>query len=201
MRVVLGMIGYLCSVYDVKIPLFIDTALTAMPFYAFGYFIKNYTSLLYPNKYDKFNLALFVLFLVFCFVFSKPVNFMSNSYSEGNIVTFFLCGVLGTMGVLLLSKALNSLPIITTFGRYSIIVLVTHYPILGFLFAVFDRLGLPVWIEIILIYITVMTMMLGIIPIMKKYFGYITAPKDIIKIKKNDPKEILYLRHPILPFS
>lgn len=179
---VIGIAGYYFSSQKVKLPLFIDTAMTALPFFYFGYAIKNYTGFLNLSKAKWQNLLLFCACIVFCCIFSEPVNFITNTYYRTNIVSFYLCGMVGTMGILFLSKALNRVPLVNTFGRYSIIILVTHYPILGFLFVIFDRFDLVAAVEIIVVFIVLMVMMLFIIPFFRKYGSYITAQKDIFKV-------------------
>ena len=175
--------GDSCSYFHINLPLFVDTALTALPFFVFGYALRKYTTFLYPNKFDKYNLPLFVVCMAFCCYFAKNVNFITNSYNDSNIIGFYLCGCVGTIGILLVSKMLHSLPIVSIFGRYSIIILLTHYPILGLLFRVFDRFALPQNIAIIFIFVVIMSIMYVIIPIMRKYCAYITAQKDLIPIK------------------
>jgi len=41
------------TVYDIK-PMNIDTALTALPFFAAGYLCNRHTEILYPNRWDKY---------------------------------------------------------------------------------------------------------------------------------------------------
>lgn len=59
----IGLVGYAFGKYNINLPAFIDSSMTALPFFVCGYVFKHYTKILYPNKYDKYN----ILFILACF--------------------------------------------------------------------------------------------------------------------------------------
>ncbi|MEI3461824.1 MAG: acyltransferase family protein [Bacteroides eggerthii] len=61
----IGLVGYAFGKYNINLPAFIDSSMTALPFFVCGYVFKHYTKILYPNKYDKYN----ILFILACFIY------------------------------------------------------------------------------------------------------------------------------------
>ena len=51
----LGSVGYYLGYCETFVPLFIDVAFTALPFFTFGYYLTR-SNLLYPNSFDRYNL-------------------------------------------------------------------------------------------------------------------------------------------------
>jgi hypothetical protein len=94
----------------------------------------------------------------------------------------YACGFAGTYGVLMLSKQLNWLPMFSYFGRYSIMILVTHMLLCKICLEVFKPAGLSpdivFWISLPIIMLSYYL----IIPFMKKYMPHVTAQKDVIKV-------------------
>jgi hypothetical protein len=139
----------------------------------FGYMLFRQTSLLKPNKYDKF-LWLQVLAAIIIVVVGRLVL--------EKISMMYVCGFAGTYGVLMLSKQLNWLPMFSYFGRYSIMILVTHMLLCKICLEVFKPAGLSpdivFWISLPIIMLSYYL----IIPFMKKYMPHVTAQKDVIKV-------------------
>ena len=90
-------------------------------------------------------------------------------------------GIMGTISVLLLAKILGKVPMLSYLGRYSIIVLCTHvYVIHGVQKCVnglFDGKG----VELLMVFLVSVLICLALIPLFKKYLGYFTAQKDLIR--------------------
>ena len=177
----LGLLGYVLSKYEIGLPVYLDSALSALPFFCSGYILNRGTNVLLPNKYDKFN----IFFVLFCFIyvvsFSKSINFSFNEL-RGTWFTFLTCGFLGSLGVILCSKMINKLPLVSYFGRYSIIILCTHMLIIQVVLIVIRKLSLSNIMEFIVVFICTMLSYLIIIPFCKKFLPYVTAQKDVIKV-------------------
>lgn len=177
----LGVVGYAMGRANINLYGYVDSALTALPFFCLGYIFNRYTSILIANKYDRFN-TLFVIILVTIVYFTKcRLNYRTNTYNA-SILTVYIGGLAGTLCVMLFSKMIKELPLISYWGRYSIMILVTHLPLVKvFLFAI-NKLHLSQTATTI---ITTSIMMLSytcIIPLMKKLLPYVTAQKGVIKI-------------------
>ena len=169
--------------------------MSALPFFCVGYLLKNHTSILGDNRLDHYN----VVFMVLCFFVTwicslyGGVNYKNNNFYM-NPVLVYLSGVSGTFGVLYLSKLLKSLPLISYWGRYSLIILVTHQLMIGAYRAICAKLGLNGYLSL---FITLIIMMLSYqlsIPVMKKLMPHVTAQKDMImtKTKKRKMKVLLF---------
>lgn len=77
----IGGIGVLLGTYHLFLPCYIDSAMSALPFFYCGYLLKK-TPLLYPNIYDKYNALWIVLFygVALCIArwFDDPYNASSR---------------------------------------------------------------------------------------------------------------------------
>ena len=172
--------GLCLSYFSINLQASIDTAMTCLPFFVFGYFIKNETNILTSSILDK-HLILYSLLCGFiCFFLADKAEFFRSSYSTHSYYTIYICGILGTMMVILFAKRIGTIPIITYCGKYSIIILCTHVIIYtGLNQLLFHRFENGI-IKIICIFIVIMTIELDIIPLSKRYLPYVTAQKDII---------------------
>ena len=181
----IGIIGLTLGIYRIELPATIDTAFSAMPFYVAGYMCFRKTDILKPNKYDKYLPILIVLAFAFVFVFChRKIHFLHNTFTIHSALVVYPCGLLGTYGIIMLAKLLKKLPLISYFGRYSIIILVTHIEVLNIFAAVlkYSGLNLSVGYTYLLNFILMMLSYLLIIPFMRKFMPHVTAQKDVIPI-------------------
>ena len=182
---ILGGAGYLTggTTYNIE-AMNIGTAMTAMPFYCMGYIFNRHTDILRPNKWDCY-LVPFAAVCAFYTVLTTDgmVKYFINQY-ECNIFVTYTAGMSGILFILFISKFLKRLPLVSYFGRFSIIILVTHMPLIQRVMPLVFRLHLPYWwMESILGTIIVLLASLVIIPLCLRFFPYVTAQKDLIPIK------------------
>lgn len=184
---VLGGIGLMCSYYSLNIPSFMDTALSATPFFYFGWLVKNQTHFLYSKSTfsNFFPSLLFVVvsliaMIIFC---GTRCGFYYNDFDGvKGIALLYPLGVLGAMSVFFLSRFFVKLPLLSYWGRYSIMILVTHIYVIQIIAFIFRCIG---WESPFLYLITTglsLLCYLLIIPVMKVVVPYVTAQKDIIKV-------------------
>jgi fucose 4-O-acetylase-like acetyltransferase len=181
---IVGLSGLLLSYFKINIPLYIDTSLTALPFFMAGFVVKKYTKLLIPNNLDKY--TFFVILLCFAIVGALSdgrVIFIDNVYSPRSYFTLYPLGLLGTIGVLYCAKFLNHVPFISYLGRYSIMVLVTHLlffprlkPLISSIFG-----GEMVEMQFVVNFVLTLLLCFALIPIMKRLLPHVTAQKDVLK--------------------
>ena len=179
----LGVIGCYLSLGHISLPFRIDTAFTVIPFFAFGYFMRKYTTVLFPNKHDKYN-WLFVILLSLFFVIPYKLGLLSALKINAiycNPLIFYICGISGTMVVMLVSKMLRSLPYISYVGRYSIMVLVTHWAFLKCFHKYVGNVCSNPQMNVVLIFLITMFFCTILIPLMKKCIPQFTAQEDLIK--------------------
>ena len=184
--VVLGLIGFFLGRYNIKLPLFWAPSLASIPYFCAGHVTYRYTKILAPNRWDKFNIpvALLCFGVVFLFTFNAPpdsVSYVSNRYWLP-IWSVYLCGLLGTFAVLLLSKAINKIPLVSYFGRYSIMVLVTHGWVQWSLIKILqeNHVHWPRPVALAFVFVVTMLLYLAIIPLMKRFLPHVTAQKDVL---------------------
>lgn len=181
----IGIIGLTLGIYRIELPATIDTAFSAMPFYVAGYMCFRKTNILKPNKYDKYLPILIFLAFVFVFLFChRKIHFLHNTYTVHSALVVYPCGLLGTYGIIMLAKLLKKLPLISYYGRYSIIILVTHIEVLNIFAAVlkYSGLNLSVGYTYLMNFILMMLSYLLIIPFMRRFMPHVTAQKDVIKV-------------------
>ena len=181
---IIGYFGLVLSVFHVNLPVFIDSSMTSLPFFMMGYVINRHTSILQPNKYDRYSVLIIILCFVFVYVFATGGGFKSNRFGWISFVTLYPCGFLGTIGVMYLAKKIKYLPLVSYWGRYSIMILCTHRMVYQ-LFAYFLNIPNYLYLKgafpvVINLTLTMLSYQL-LIPFMKQYLPYVTAQKDIIK--------------------
>lgn len=185
LSILLGFGGLAMSYLHINLPYFVDSALSTLPFFCFGWYLRNNTSFLYREK----NLKRVILAIILIFIWMIFLHFnnhghlsiMSNYYGKKwGFIELYPYGMIGTICVLSMSKIMGNIPLISYIGRYSIIVLCTHAYVIqfaGYLSTSFMRES-----NLYIVFILTVIIQMLVIPIFIKYLGYFTAQKDIIKI-------------------
>lgn len=181
----IGVVGMFLGRNDIYLPCVVDSAMTALPFFYFGYWLKQ-SDLLSANRYDRYN-WLWVLLLYGASVGLSRwsgcahIGFHYNNV-VGNVFVIYLLAVCSVMAVLLFCKIVKYLPFVSYCGRYSIILLCTHHLFYRPIKLVLMKLWFVptehvVWITAIL---TLLCCYISI-PLCVKYIPCFTAQKDLIK--------------------
>lgn len=177
----IGTAGCYLDLYHTNLPMYIDSSMTALPFFAGGFIMCKFTNILYPNKFDKYNLLMVVCLFILTFSFAGRVDYRGNHF-DVSIWSLYICGFAGTLGIMFLSKMLHKLPLISFWGRYSIMILCTHILVMNVVSSCVKKLSITVWPQIFLTTIIVMMSYLVVIPFMKKFMPHVTAQKDVIQV-------------------
>jgi fucose 4-O-acetylase-like acetyltransferase len=84
--------------------------------------------------------------------------------------------------VLFLSKAIGKIPLVSYFGRYSIMVLVTHGWVQWSIIKILRDFHVhwPRPVALAFVFVVTMLLYLGIIPLMKRFLPHVTAQKDVL---------------------
>lgn len=189
MTISCGLTGYLLDYQHIYIALWIDSSLTAMPFFMLGYFIRSKTGLLnetLSKKHLKLSL-LSLLMLLFAVWLDEiqgvhEIYYGSNEY-EVNAFSLYSGGAFGMLFVLLISKRVNSLPVVSYVGRYSIVVLLTHLLYLFLFRNMLYQLGIQqenVWLNLLLSGVIIL-LEIPTISFCIKFLPYCFAQKDLWK--------------------
>lgn len=172
----LGYLGWLCCKHDIILPLYLGSALSSLPFFCVANLFSRKTNVLKSNKMDRFNWLIIVACFAVVILYGHEVFLFKNKYD--NPITMYLFGFIGSIGFFLLSKQLSVLPLINFFGRYSLMILVTHQINIRIISTIIKLNGM------IGFYLCIMLVMLSyilIIPLMKKFFPHVTGIKPILK--------------------
>lgn len=110
----------------------------------------------------------------------QNVHFRPNDVSMTNPFNLYLCGSLGTIGIILLCKKINRLPIVTFLGKYSIMTLCTHTITIRFSYALFHMFTENSILLVVLTMMSTAIISYFTIPLLLKYIPYFTAQKDLL---------------------
>lgn len=186
LSIICGLSGYYMSCYGYSLPMWMDSALTAMPFFLFGYLLRCYSDVLY-GSFSKRNvisalISLLVVLIVFMYDQWQGEGLILYGENTFNIslLSLYLGGIFGTYFVLMIAKYFSHLPILSYIGRYSIVVLLTH---LLFLFAIRNvlyQLDIPQQGIILNLFVFILIILLSVptISFCIKYLPYWFAQKD-----------------------
>ena len=167
------------------LPLYMDSGLAALPFFMFGYLLKR-TTILYPNRFDQYNIPVIILLLAISFglfiLGNKPYIGFGTMFRQGNVLCFYIGAITIVTAVILLCKTLDAVPGIRYIGRYSIIILGIHVTVCSWTSILLNHFvsGLnSITTDIILFTIT-MAVSVSLIPVLKAIVPKLTAQQDLI---------------------
>lgn len=180
----IGVAGFVLGKLRIELPLYIDTAMTALPFYMVGFWIRRYNFFLYPHRFDKLIPVFIVLALGAMFLMNTyPVGMRTNHY-EGNIFTFYVAAFAGILVIMLIGKRFKKAPIISYMGRYSVITLGVHAILLHICRSVLGKFIHNDLIFHFALLAVVLTISLIATPIFLKIIPQFVAQKDFFSTKK-----------------
>ena len=164
---------------------YMETAMTCLGFYYAGYALRTYTDFIQPERktglvYDILIIAVCVGIVAFVgwYYDYADTGFRLNFYGY-SIIGMYAAGLAGCAAVVVLSKRLNHIPYISFIGRYSIIVLVTHFPLIYYVGKVFPD-------ERLLTVLLVFLLEIPVILVGKRYFPHILAQKELIPLDRTE---------------
>lgn len=180
--VVLGFTGYFLGHKEIFIPMFLDVALTALPFFAFGFYLKK-SKILYPNKFDKYNILFALFFWIIAFTLTRTTHFrLSLHYNGLEGWSTYLISITSVLAILFLCKAIKRVPFVTYCGRYSIVLLCVHHMIYRPLMVLLPKTGIELLSDRWSIAIITLLLSVLCIPVCKKFIPWFVAQKDLIKL-------------------
>lgn len=161
----------------------VDTAMSAIPFFLMGYLTNNHFCILKKAKRNVHFVVVEILVLLsltyVCSMFGN-VNYLSNSFSLP-FPLVYIGGLCGTYAVILLSKVFKTLPLITYFGRYSLIILVTHQPMIGLYRYLCHKFFIEGTNAVLFSMCIMMVSYLLIIPILSKVIPQFVGQDNLLK--------------------
>lgn len=180
--IVLGLCGWIMGQKGILAPMFMDVALTTLPFFAAGYYLKK-TTLIYPNKYDKYSILMIIALWIPAFLFTEysyiRISFHYNII-EGPLV--YVASYIGAILIILICKKIKSLPFVTYCGRYSLVLLCVHHMIYRPLMVLMPKTGIEILSSNWSIAIITLLLSAACIPVCKRLIPWFVAQKDLIKL-------------------
>lgn len=183
-----GFAGYILNSYELYLPMWMDTALTAMPFFLFGYYLRKYTNILqsHSNYKDIVTGILSLLFIVCIYYINslrglEIICYGDNIYDIG-ILSLYTGGLFGTYLILIFARYFGRIPIISYIGRYSIVVLLTHLLYIFIIRNIMFQMEIPQDSILVSTSVFIITILFSIPTIWfcKKYLPYFFAQKDLL---------------------
>lgn len=177
----LGCCGLALGAAHVKNPLYVCTMLTALPFFAFGWWLRNHTRFLSQPFTWKRDVPLMIICLVIVSTCAFYVVYAYNVIPREGVPFIYLCGIAGTLLVLTFAKFFKRIAFVSFWGQYSIMVLCTHQVVIMVIHTLLQRYMSGVPLFIVVLVSTLFICHLSII-FMRKYMPHVTAQKDVIRI-------------------
>ena len=187
----LSAIGYAVVQAGYNLILYLDIALVAMPFFVLGSESRK-LGLLEKGPHMAVRVAFAVAVVVILFFFSQRINMLHRVYPS--YFRLYMLPALSIMSLLFLCQYIKRpVPVISHLGRYSIMVLGTHYFLIGPIKALIGKL-LPsladtTW-QFVIILVLVLAFEFPVIYLLRKYLPRFTAQEEFFykgwKIKKSE---------------
>ncbi|MCD8281730.1 MAG: acyltransferase [Prevotella sp.] len=188
--VLLGLFGF-WSGRDYIEALHLRTALTALPYFVLGYAVRRHTAFLSARgKWWEWltGAASFVILYYMTLRFGKAGIFYVHNEYHIPVWALYGGGILGIYGILVISRLLRRVPVVSYLGRYSIVVLITHYPLIYLFPKHWSRIlfwGFGGWCaaEELLLLVCVEV---PIIALCTHYLPWLFAQKDLIPLRRKE---------------
>lgn len=180
--VALGFVGLALGAYRILLPIYLDTAMSALPFFAFGYWLFRHTGFMAAPLHPLRDGLLLVACVLIVGFLAIPFIWIENRFPATiGPLQVYLCGIAGTMMVLIVSKFLKHLPLVSFWGRYSIIILCTQQVVITIAAYFLRRWFQGEYLMAVLLAVTLPVCHLLIL-FMRRFMPHVTAQKDVIKI-------------------
>lgn len=179
----LGAAGFWCGKQRIELPFYLDVALTALPFYFAGFWIRRYNFFLYPHhRFDKLIPVFIALAVIAMYFTATPLGMRTNNY-PGNIFQVYVAAFAGIFAIMLLCKKIKSAGIVSYLGRYSIVTLGIHGPLLFFLRPIVSRFLAEGWVYSVTLFLVTLGVCLLLTPVIVRLMPRLMAQKDLFKLR------------------
>lgn len=183
LTLLIGCTGFYLGKQQIVLPLYMDVAMTALPFYVAGFWIRRYNFFLFPNhRFDKFIPVFVIMALVVMYFTATTLGMRTNNYA-GNIFQTYIAAFTGIFMMMLICKKVKRLEVISYLGRYSIITLSIHGPILHFATPVVAHYIQNSWMQALCLLLLTLSICILSTPVLIKVIPQMVAQKDLLKVK------------------
>ena len=147
------------------------TSIATMPYFYLATWLKGRGFLVKEYKVSTLLIVGVVGIVVCYFSAVHGINYRAAKFEQYPL--YYICAISGVAVIWAICYKVKTLPYVSYIGRYSIIVLVTHYPIIHLMF---DN-NVPK----IIIACTLFVIEPIFIYLLKRFAPYVTAQKDVVK--------------------
>lgn len=174
----IAVVGWLIARSGYMLPMQLDTAMVALPYFVLGHIFKD-CNVLAPHKRDPWGYAVLPVVLALLFFIAPEISIHDRIVP--NYLMLYAVPFIAISSLFWFCKNLPRIPVITYIGRYSLIVLGTHSIILGPIRSVVFKIIGESYGSYWAVLGVVIVAELIIIPIMIKLFTKFTAQEELIK--------------------
>lgn len=183
LTVLIGCTGFYLGKQQIVLPLYMDVAMTALPFYVAGFWIRRYNFFLFPHhRFDKFIPLFIVGALVVMYFTASRLGMRTNNYA-GNIFQVYIAAFAGIFMIMLICKKIKKLEVISYLGRYSIITLSIHAPIVHFTGPLVAHYIQNSWMQALCLLLLTLSICILSTPVLIRVIPQMVAQKDLLKVK------------------
>lgn len=170
----------LCN-YEIVLPLYLNKSLYHLPFFFLGYVLKQ-TDLLYYNEggRNKDYIRLVIYVILFFGLALIPWWRMPKMLTES---MSFIISAIGVLALLFILKPIKKIPVISYYGRYSIIILCTSFWIYSPLRFVVGCFIQDVNLGNVVVFLITMALEWLVIKLCLRFLPHVTAQKDCIPVQ------------------
>lgn len=178
----IGVAGFILGKERIELPLYIDTAMSALPFYVGGFWIRRYTFFFQPHRFDKLIPVFIAAAIGILYCTAGEIGMRTNNFFEVSIFGFYTSAFAGILGIMLLGKQFKKIPVISYLGRYSVVTLGIHSFILFLANKCFGELMHGEWLSDIALLMIVLGISLACTPIIVKTMPQLVAQKEFFSL-------------------
>lgn len=180
----LNIVGWWLLFNQIQLPFALTQSLIGIIYFYVGSLFR--CSPFFDYNPDKDKLMACLAFLVLMIIYALGYFFPDTAWNtldfffmilKGDAVWVTATNFLVAISVLLICKVIKWVPVVSYFGRYSIIVLSTHAMWIAVVWYIFELCGIerPQWLSLFL----VLAISWLTIPVCKRYLPWFTAQKDL----------------------
>lgn len=178
LSLLLSFAGFWLGKHRIELPLYLDVAMAALPFYLAGFWIRRYNFFLFPyHRFDKLIPLLVVAAALVLFFTAQPVGMRTNTYF-GNLFQTYVSAFAGIFTIMLLCKRIKHIGVVSYLGRYSIAALGIHGPLLHFFRPILEHLTSHLWIQSTLMLFIVLLTCILLTPVIVRFMPWIPVAES-----------------------
>ncbi len=163
----ISLTSFYLSLKHINLNIYIDTSFSALIFFHFGSIIKRYNFRFHTSSKFDIPISIFLL-TIFIYLANllKSISLLNNDIGN-NYLLYLASTITGISFLFFFCRRINRINAINYLGKYSIIILGLHYPLMKIIFHFFNweiQYGLWVYIILILLFYPLIYLIKHIIP-------------------------------------